>query len=210
MKWNDSVGTYKAFISLGSTCQTAYQLRRLGLRKFAGPLDWFVSESVPDVDRLLRNRFRDFFELNRLQLLGAVQDCYVVKDTGYNIVSYHDFSLHLPDYRWTEAYSPFKEKMNRRVEAFLSMAKTGPVCLVRTQTSRSEAKQLRSALNKVMSGKYRLLIVNNADVREVIHEDWGLRGICSVSVPKGADWRGSDRAWDIIMNGFGLDTGGRR
>ncbi|KIL40370.1 hypothetical protein SD70_14130 [Gordoniibacillus kamchatkensis] len=209
MKWSDCAGTYKAFVSLGSTCQTAYQLKRLGLRKFAGPLDWFVSPSVPDVARLIQNRFTNFFELNRLQLLGTDLDCYVVRDAGYGIVSYHDFPLSLPEYRWTDAYYPFKQKMDRRVKAFLSMAAVKPICLIRTQTSRSEAEQLRAALNSVMPGKFRLIIVNNADVHEVRHEDWGLADVCSVSVPKGADWKGSDRAWDEIMKGFKLAPGPR-
>lgn len=205
MKWNDCAGTYKTYISLGSTCQTAYQLRRLGLRKFAGPLDWFISNSVPDVARLIRNRFNGFMELDRLRLLGTDLDCYVVRDDKYDIVSYHDFPLSLPVFQWTDAYPAFKQKMDRRIHAFLTAAKSKPICLVRTQTTKPQAEQLLAALNTVMAGNFRLLIVNNtAYLREVRHEDWGLQGVCSVSVPSGIDWKGSNQAWDEIMQGFKL------
>jgi len=208
MKWQDCAGSYKAFISLGSTCQTAYQLRRLGLRNFSGPLDWFISRSVPDVTRLIRHRFNGFMELDRLRLTGTDTECYVVIDEKNDVVSYHDFSRSLPPYRWAEAYPDFKQKMDRRVKAFLHAAKRQPVCLVRIQTSKAEAHQLHGALKKVMSGSFRLLIVNNEDgLHEIRHEDWGLPGVASVSVPSGMDWRGSDLAWDRIMQGFKLRQG---
>ncbi|WP_282937424.1 DUF1796 family putative cysteine peptidase [Paenibacillus sp. RC67] len=205
MKWNDCTGYYKAYISMGATCQTAYQLRRLGLRKFAGPLDWFVSGTVDNVAPLIRNRFNGFMELDQLQLLGTDMDCYIVRDDKYDIVSYHDFPRSLPAFRWTDAYPDFKQKIDRRIKAFFSAAKSKPICLIRTQTTKPEAEQLLAALNKVMAGKFRLLIVNNRnDLHEVKYEDWGIQGVCSVSVPSGADWRGSNQAWDQIMRGFKL------
>jgi len=205
MKWNDCTGDYTAFISLGSTCQTAYQLQRLGLRKFAGPLDWFISFAAHDVARLIRNRFDGFMELNQLRLTGTDLDCYVVKDDKFDIVSYHDFPLSLPIYRWTDAYPEFKRKIDRRIDRFLTAARSKPICLVRTQTSKPEAEKLLASLNTVMADKFRLLIVNNMDyLYELRHEDWGLPDVCSVSVPKGMNWRGSDQVWDQIMKGFKL------
>jgi hypothetical protein len=64
MKWEECSGSYKAVVSLGSSCQTAYQLKRLGLRGHAGPLDWFISQSAKDVVRLIRNRFKGFMSMN--------------------------------------------------------------------------------------------------------------------------------------------------
>jgi hypothetical protein len=204
MKWNDCIGTYKAYISLGSTCQTAYQLRRLNLRRFAGPLDWFISRSVADVSRLIRNRYEGFMELNRLELLGTEPAHYIVRDNGYDIVSYHDFPL---IYRWTDAYPDFKQKINHRVNALLTASKDGPICFVRTDTSKMEAQQLYAALKSIMPSKFQLLIINNRVDYQVRHEDWGLHNICSISVPGGADWRGSNAAWDQVMNGFRMKSG---
>jgi hypothetical protein len=204
MKWNDCTGVYEAYISLGSTCQTAHQLNRLNLRRFAGPLDWFISRTVTDVARLIQNRFNGFMELNHLELLGTEPAHYIVRDYNYDIISYHDFPR---IYRWTDAYPDFKQKINRRVNAFLTAAKSGPLCLIRTDTSKMEAQHLYVALNAIMPGKFRLLIVNNRDDYQVRHEDWGLHNICSVSVPRGADWRGYNPAWDQVMNGFMLKSG---
>lgn len=204
MKWNDCAGAYEAFVSLGATCQTAYQLRRLNLRKFAGPLDWFISRSAPNVTRLIRNQFNGLMEFNQLQVIGREPEHYIVRDNGYDIVSYHDFPL---IYRWSDAYPDFKQTIDRRVKALFSAAKRGPICLVRIDTTKMEAHQLYTALNKIIPGKFRLLIVNNMILnQEVRHEDWGLPNICSVSVSRGADWKGSDRAWDEIMSGFKLKS----
>ncbi len=115
MKWDEAKGKYKAFISLGSTCQTAHQLQRLGLRQFAGPLDWFISPSVPDLAKILQSRFKSFMEWSNLQLIGVIDNHYVVKDTVYQIESYHDFPFTAP---WGVPYPQFKEKLSRRVNRF--------------------------------------------------------------------------------------------
>ncbi|GGG03733.1 DUF1796 family putative cysteine peptidase [Paenibacillus abyssi] len=207
MRWKDCIGTYRSYISLGSTCQTAYQLKRLGLRQFAGPLDWFMSPSTPDLSRLIRSRFNGFMAFDQLQLQGSTADCYIVKDNAYAVVSYHDFSNYVPVELWAEAYPPFKEKINRRIEYFMKTVKNtsnSPICFIRVQASKTEAVQLKAALNTLVRGKFRLLIVNHHldHSQEITHEDWGLAGIGSVTVPVGNDWRGSNQAWDNIMNGF--------
>ncbi|WP_239616385.1 DUF1796 family putative cysteine peptidase [Cohnella mopanensis] len=203
MRWSDVIGAYGAYISLGSTCQTAYQLRRLQLRTFAGPLDWFISRSVTDVSRLIHNRFQGFMEFNHLEVIGTDTDQYVVRDNNYNIYSYHDFPLR---YRWTDTYPFFKQKMNRRVRALLTAAKNGPLCFIRTDTSKNEAQQIYTAIKTIIPCRFKLLIVNNVnDYQEVRHEDWGIPHIGSVYVSRGADWRGSNFAWNQIMSGFTLN-----
>jgi len=205
MKWNDCKGSYEAFISLGSTCQTSFQLKRLQLRKFAGPLDWFISRPVPHVARLIRNRFKGFMEFDRLQLLGRNSTNYIIRDYDYDIISYHDFPLF---YRWTDAYPDFKQKIDRRTNAFLTAVKKSPICFIRINTSMMDAQHLYAALKSIMPGNFRLLIVNNSDyIHEVRHEDWGIHHIGSVSVPSGTDWRGSNFAWNEIMDGFKLKSG---
>lgn len=206
MKWSNGVAAYGAYISLGSTCQTAYQLRRLRLRKFASPLDWFISRDAADVSRLIRNRFERFMDFDRLQVLGINADQYVIRDNRHNVYSYHDFPL---PYHWTYTYPDFKQKVDRRIKALVTAAKKGPICFVRTSTSKNEAQQLHSDLRTIVPGKFQLLIVNETDYdQEVTPEDWGLRHVSSVRIPRGRDWRGSDLAWDEILNGFTLKSGG--
>lgn len=45
--------------SLGSYCQAAYALKELGIRQFAGPFDWVVSDARMQV-HCLKDGFRDF------------------------------------------------------------------------------------------------------------------------------------------------------
>lgn len=204
MKWRDSLGGYKAYISLGSTCQTAFQLKRLGLRKYAGPLDWFVSDSIGGVIRLIDHRFNGFMEISQLELIGTTNECFVVRDNANDVISFHDFPLYLSAERWWEAYPAFKQKLKRRVDRFLSTIQGQPILFIRTNSKRKEAQDLHAALKKLMPGKFQLLIVNNhqEDRKDVIYEDWGLVGISSVLLPKGEDWRGFNQAWDKCMNGF--------
>jgi hypothetical protein len=206
LKWENCRGRYKAFISLGSTCQTAHQLRRLGLRRFAGPLDWFISPSIPDLTKLLRFRFKGFMEGPNLQLIGTAQNYFVVKDTAYQVESYHDFPITVNPAQWADPYHQFKEKIDRRVEHFLKAVDYSPICFVRIQTSKAEARSLRDTLTTIVNKPFHLLIVNlhSDGTQYVVHEDWGLKRISSVMVPAGWDWRGSDQAWDMIMKGFSL------
>lgn len=196
-----SAGGYKAVLSLGSTCQTAYQLQRLGLRKFAGPLDWFVSESVDGLVRLMGNRFGNFMELRNLEAISVTQECFVVRDHVHQVLSFHDFPL--SHGQWWDAYPTFKQTLNRRVVRFLDVIRQEPMLFVRTDTNRRDAQLLQRALNTLRGGESQLLIVNHHhhDGASVWEEHWGLNGIRSVQMPTGADWRGSDPAWDFCMNG---------
>ncbi|MFD0675585.1 MULTISPECIES: DUF1796 family putative cysteine peptidase [unclassified Paenibacillus] len=202
MKWNDCVGRYKIYMSLGSTCQVAYQLNRIGLRQSAGPIDWFTSQSVPGLVQLLNHQFRGLMEYNNLELIDRTRECFVVRDNAYDVVSFHDFPLYLG--RWWDAYPAFKEKVDRRVNRFRHTIQNKPVLFVRTDTSEKEAQQLKRALNTLMYGKFRLLIINNHPIRQLHEEEWGLDNVCCVNVPQGYDWKGSDNAWNRVMNGFTL------
>lgn len=51
------------------SCAPAINLQRNSLRKFSMPLDWMVSYSLADVNRLYKNRFQNFMELINLQIL---------------------------------------------------------------------------------------------------------------------------------------------
>jgi len=201
LDWNQNRGTYHAYISLGAMCQTAYQLRRLGLRKFSGPLDWFIISSSPKLSHLLNKRFNGFMELNNLRHTNIVDNHYVLRDTVYQVDSYHDFPVH---YNPNQLYPKFKEQVDRRISRFLKTIQTGPVCFVRTHTSSSEARLLEQALYNISDGDFRILIVNlhNQRGKGVIYEDWGLQRVSSVTIPAGRDWRGSNHHWDLIMNGF--------
>ncbi|MEP9405607.1 DUF1796 family putative cysteine peptidase [Peribacillus frigoritolerans] len=63
LKLQDIKGSYDVIISLGSWCGPSLNFRRHNLRQFSFPLDWVVSNSLPDVSRILKNRFAGFIDL---------------------------------------------------------------------------------------------------------------------------------------------------
>jgi hypothetical protein len=208
MKLSEIQGSYDVIFSLGAHCQAAYQLRRLGLRGTAGPLDWFISQSMEGVTRLIRNRFAGLMEQPSLEMIHPLQNCYCVKDRVYRIYSYHDFPLSSPPERWDESYPEFAAKLNRRVERLLKIASSsGRILFIRIQATPEEAQQLKAALHTIVKQEFRLLIVNYHDSSRVdtAEQEWHLDGICSVMIPKGEDWRGFDPAWTEILYGIHLN-----
>ncbi len=119
MRLAQLAGEYDAVFSLGQNCTPAIQLEKNRLRPFAGVLDWMMSDTLSDVNRLLENRFAGFMDLPNLSVVGTSQLNYMVRDIAYNVISVHDF----PQERNTSAelvtYPEFREKIDRRIERFL-------------------------------------------------------------------------------------------
>lgn len=119
MRLAQLAGEYEAVFSLGQNCTPAIQLEKNRLRPFAGVLDWMMSDTLSDVNRLLENRFAGFMDLPNLSVVGTSQLNYMVRDIAYNVISVHDF----PQERNTSSdlvtYPEFREKIDRRIERFL-------------------------------------------------------------------------------------------
>ncbi|MFC0215277.1 DUF1796 family putative cysteine peptidase [Paenibacillus chartarius] len=195
---------YQDIFSLGSSCQAAYQLRRMKLRREAGPLDWFISSSVPGLVKLLQLRFHGFMELSSMQLIGRAHRHYVIRDTVYTIDSYHDFPFTQPEGEWQRTHDEFKRKIDRRSERLIQALEQSPsLLLVRTQMTKEQAAALQQALHSLIrTPDYLLLAVNTHEDpsrRDTVPESWGLDHVAAVTLPKGADWRGSDAAWSALF-----------
>jgi hypothetical protein len=198
-------GAYRAIFSLGGNCQPAYQLRRLGLRKMAGPLDWFVSPSLDRLIPLLENRFAGWMERRHLKVLRPLKVNYAVQDTVSGMVSYHDFPIAEGGGDPLRTYPAFREKLDRRIHRLYgALAGPGPVLLVRIQAGQADTVRLKEALERIASAQIRILVVNeSADGRET-DDLWGLDGVCSVLLPKGENWTGSGEAWERLLSGICL------
>lgn len=200
-----SLRQYHDIISIGSSCQTSYQLRRMKLSKEAGPFDWFISASVPGLVKLFNNGFQHYMELDQLQLIGKAHQHYIVRDTHYNIDSYHDFKFTQSESLWNQEYPAFKQKIERRVQRLLnSLAQSPSIVLVRTQLTKEAALQLHQAVKPwIGTSDYVLLAVNNHEDlsrTDVISEEWGLENLKAVKIPRGEDWRGADGAWEELFD----------
>ncbi|RUT35464.1 hypothetical protein EJP77_00055 [Paenibacillus zeisoli] len=200
-------GTYNAVFSLGANCQTAYQLRRLGLRSYAGPFDWFISSYHSGLIAVLENRFEDFMKLDQLKLVGQFKTCYCIKDEKYGIYSYHDFPVELPEERWADAYPEFHERQIRRQERFLQAATTmDRILFVRLNSSSEEALQLQHTLSDLTRRPFTLLIVNTREdaAPEICPES--RHGIITAVLNKGSDWRGDNKGWEQLLQHITLQN----
>ncbi|PAW26337.1 hypothetical protein BKC07_25410 [Peribacillus simplex] len=116
LELQDIKGSYEVIISLGSWCGPSLNLRRSSF-----PLDWVVSYSLPDVSRILKNRFAVFMDLKNMKqvdgsLLILMMEMWfflmraasskkriLLEDTYYNVISVHDFPM-IPNQDWTHLY----------------------------------------------------------------------------------------------------------
>lgn len=186
-------GLYDAIVSLGSACNPSLQLKRHHLRTFSGPLDWHVSLSLSDVNRLLNHKFNNFMNLSHMSLIDGVAhllddgvpiasvQSHFIKDTHYNILSVHDFPI-IPHQDWTTTYPSYREKMNRRIDRLLDKMQTCQTILfVRWAANYDQAVELQSVLSKMVSGQFSVLILCPDESTNVVSLlDWGLESVCAV------------------------------
>ena len=89
----DIKGPYHAIFSLGNNCLPAIELREHGLRKFAGPIDWMGTPVLPQISRMLRNRFQGMLVYANLVLVNqASEELYNIRDLEYDLYLNHDFT----------------------------------------------------------------------------------------------------------------------
>lgn len=219
MNLQDIKGSYDAIVSLGSICWPAIHLKRHNLRRFSSPLDWVLSASLSDVNRLLKNKFNGFMELENMHLMDADATVFFIKDNGatlptkthlirdayYNIVSAHDFPI-LQNKDWTVSYSSYKRKLNYRINRFLKkLTSSQSVLFVRWASNHDQYDQvveLQSILSGITKGKFNILILHPVEGLQNISEmNLGIDGVCSVQVP--SDFT-SNSTWDYILNGITL------
>ncbi|MGM1021834.1 MAG: DUF1796 family putative cysteine peptidase [Bacillota bacterium] len=214
MRLAQLAGEYDAVFSLGQNCTPAIQLEKNRLRPFAGVLDWMMSDTLSDVNRLLENRFAGFMDLPNLSVIGTSQLNYMVRDIDYNVISVHDF----PQERNTSAdlatYPEFREKLDRRIERFFAKTQKAQRSLfVRMLGTYAEVEELERILSGMMAHEFRLLIVNCSGVTELTELDWQLANVCAVEMPFADVWNyQSDPHWRMLFQGMSLSSerGGRR
>lgn len=213
MKLKNIKGQYDVIVSLGSACGPAAHLRRHNLRRVSMPLDWVVSNSLSDVNRLLKNKFDGFMELKNMRLIEGthyfVDDevvqpvkSYFIKDMYYNIISVHDFPV-LKDQDWTATYPSYKEKLNMRTNRFLEMIKTSQsILFIRWAARYDDVVELQSVLSGMIKNQFSILTLIPTDgLQNVLEMDSGLDKVCLVKVPNRSE---DNWIWDYILNGIAL------
>jgi hypothetical protein len=204
MRLNELKGSYDSIFSLGQNCLPAIQLQKNHLRFKAGVLDWMISDTLADVNRLLKNRFAGFMDFSDLDFVNynvpSPQNLYV-KDLKYNVISAHDFPTSINTTQNLVSYPEVIEKYNRRIKRFLEeMEKSKRTLFIRMQGTLEETRELHCVLNEMVKYEFNILLVNPTEVKELIELDWPLEKVCVVEVPSKDIWGGnSDYLWSFMF-----------
>jgi hypothetical protein len=175
---------YDLVISLGPACETAYQLKRTGLRHASMPFDWTILEFRP----MFRCFDRDF------EGFLTIKDDLVVRDDNifnqYGVQFLHELQ--------EEGYPDFedaKAKYERRIKRLLNIMNSAQrVLFIRRG---GMAKDQAQELNKLWQSKYTVdYHVAVIDKRPI---DWKLHRFTTLYLPPTDNWQGNDEAWDEIF-----------
>jgi len=207
MELKDIKGRYDAIFSLGSDCSSAIQLQKNNLRPYAGVLDWMTSQSLADVNSLLRNRFNGFMQRSNMTFEGidAHHRNYVYKDTLYNINSVHDFpiGLNTPDNLVT--YSEFRSKMDRRIRRFLEkMSTCNHILFVRAGKIDHAILDLHVILSSFVRHQFKLLLVEYTGVTGIVEHPCSLDNVTLLEMQGYDIWRHNDHLWQAVFDGISL------
>ncbi len=200
---------YDFAVGLGCTCMVAHQLKRLGLRKFASPVDTILVNDINQLNKAIECSFKNFMRLRNLKISKEMPKAdpyhYVVLDTLYDCYSLHDFPTRFTKYLWFTAYPSFIKKISRRAENFLkNISEADSVLFVRTseEFEYEGAKRLKELLTQKTRGSFNILAVKYGEKFEEI--DCDEDNICFVEIPHDTqkdNWKGIDAVWDLMLGG---------
>lgn len=195
------MNSFDFIMSLGANCMVAYQLKRLGLRDFSGPIDWVINSSLENVNQMIKNRFNDYMELSNLRIIGIHEGFYSVEDMLYNTYSFHDFPVSSND--CITNYPQFRELLNRRIERFYDrISQSKSALFVREKATYDETIRLKETLSLYTKGKVNIMIINNTVENRVISQDWGIEGVYVREMPLNLNVLEIDRDqyWSEILS----------
>jgi hypothetical protein len=131
------------FITIGYDCSPAAALRTLGLRNYALPFDWIVSNTV-SLEQCFKSNFELFhtslkYNHMRTRLIDAYGFQFPhdypfkgkevdVNTIGEGVIG-EETNSHIVE-NWQEYYSTVKEKYNRRIERFRNIVKSDKPIIV--------------------------------------------------------------------------------
>lgn len=199
-------GPYHAIFSLGNNCLPAIELREHGLRKFAGPIDWMGTPVLPQISRMLRNRFHGVLAYSNLSLMEQVSEhLYNIRDSEYDLYLNHDFYVHNGFPPNGPSYLEIKTKYDRRISRFLQTLQSGGrILFIRTDSSKEDIKELVDSLKMLCTGPFHVLAVNHEPVLEIEMQDWNIEHVCAIKMPGHDIWSSNRHRWTFLFHGMYL------
>lgn len=200
--------SWDAVISLGGTCQVAFQLKRLKLRSFSGPFDWLFSLEAPMVSKALESDFDGWLLKDNLHEEASQTECRRIVDDKYSMIHQHIFPA---DKSFEEAYDEVKDTVDRRIGRLLSLKDKGDkdILFVRTNTNPEEAKVMGEVIRKKYGPNSYLLVINHIKEHEVrmlpqISDNVLCFELFDENENTGQRWQGFDAHWDIVFANVAL------
>ena len=198
---------WDAVISVGGTCQVAYQIKRAGLRAFSGPFDWLFSTEPDMVTEALDKDFDGWLLRENLHEEPSQSECRKIFDDKYHTIHQHIFPA---DRTYEEAYDDVKTIVDRRVRRFLSFKEGNKdILFVRTNLTPDEAKAMGEVVSRRYGPNAYLLVVNHIREHEVrmlpqVRENVFTFEIFDENENTGQRWQGFDEHWDILFSNVAL------
>jgi hypothetical protein len=194
---------YDAVISMGWTCEVAYQTHINGLRKYALPFDRTITP-IEALIKILKLRFYNFISYNNLAFIKQDPLCdynYIV-DTLYGIRFVHDFEL---KDSFLKDYIDVKNMYDRRIKRFFDViARSKNILFIRQKITKEEAIVLKERILELCPKKnFHILAV---DSTAEIKEPWNIPHVINVYLKPANPyvWSGDDAAWKEIFISLNL------
>ncbi|MED1203465.1 DUF1796 family putative cysteine peptidase [Heyndrickxia acidicola] len=205
MHINELKRRYSAIYSLGQNCYPSIHLRRLGLRPFAGFLDWNLSHSLSGVNRLIKNDFHNFLLLENLAFTNYWLDGKELAflDTLNDIESVHDFKSPPNTTTSLPSYPEVKAKYDARIKRFMENANTCELILfVRLGGTYIEIKELEEILEEKVKNQFHILFITEAS----IPKEPKLTHTCIIQTPITTELCLEDTFWNQVFEGITVET----
>jgi hypothetical protein len=165
------------FISLGSSCSIAENLRILNLRDQALPFDWIKVNNFKNVILMIEDNFSNLWDSNNYELVKTSSKFFyleenlnkkyvemdIYRNIKYNSVFYHDFPSNCEN-----LYENFVKKYKKRCERFFNTIENNKsITFIREQInpkqiSIDDLKMFHFLIKKVNSSlEFKLVIILN-------------------------------------------------
>ncbi|MCO7630559.1 papain-like cysteine peptidase [Pseudomonas guariconensis] len=173
---NLPLGEYDFVSSLGRKCQPAGRLDMRGLRTVSGPFDWFASQKLPQVSKIINRGTGHLFLKENLKINGTFKNCMDVTDTlsGYRTI--HDLPIKDCENGLDSAIAAMMSKINTRYNRFMSLVRNSErVLFVRLNAEQESTRKLRAILDKKFPNTHiDILIIKEEEGSILKNENWDI------------------------------------
>lgn len=159
------------YVSLGSTCSIAYNLRELNLRDNAYPFDWIRILNLNNVSNLLENNFDGFLDVNNYNFIKYSEDFMIndnygtyIYDNGY-CKFYHEFDKPLEECDIDSFIDKYKRRINRLYDLLNSDEE---IIFIREELRSVNINKINNFIETIRNINeninFKLIIISNDDV----------------------------------------------